>query len=250
MFNMMGFGAELGATVMLDNPKEHGGRRLFGKKATWMEGLTRDFLTSHLWDVGSKKLSKPGYYEKNYGVPTLHVDMVEHISTLWGGPGKVIDIDLAKMVEKLGTRYRISYDVLRNHKSIRDVLDPSLRWLRYRYYVYVKANAYDKSVDLFKMSVVARPEARPETEVSAEQAEMVRNTWQEVMNEAALDEYNETIGMLDNVLASMVKGMEQIQERGTVATIAAKRGVEKGEVSPTKATFRYTRSGMPLVTLG
>jgi hypothetical protein len=171
---------------------------------------------------------------------------VESFVSFVGGAGSLMPLNLEDQLKKAGIRYTVARDIAKAEVS--KIL--AGRQARLNRKFYDLAHQYDGQMDLFTATCAAHPKGRAETGMSAEQAAQVGALWDMIRQQAAMDEYNETVGMIDDVLSKIAKNMEEVQERGTVTMVAAKRAAEKGEVSPTKATFRYTKSGMPLVTLG
>jgi hypothetical protein len=204
-----------------------------GKKATHMESCMK----------GMRNIQKGGAeagFNKAVRAP------IEYFVPYVGGAGSLMPLNLEDQLKKAGIRYTVARDIAK--AEVNKIL--AGRQARLNRKFYDLAHQYDEQMDLFAATCASQPQGRAETGMSAEQAAQVEALWNMIRQQAALDEYNETVGMIENVLSKIVKNMEEVQERGTVTMVAAKRAAEKGEVSPTKATFRYTKSGMPLVTLG
>ena len=169
------------------------------------------------------------------------------IAFVGGGP-TLIPIDINKLVESAGFRYKIAHDVLKN--AVISLLDRGRRQSRANEIFESLARQYNDQMDLFMATCATDPRGRAETGATAEQAAMVSQVWSSIRNQAAQEEYNETVGKIDDVYSQLVSSMQQIQEKGIVQVQALKRAQQRGEVSPTQATYRYTKSGVPLVTLG
>lgn len=168
----------------------------------------------------------------------------ENISSI--GPSSIIPIDIEFLLKRAPIQYRFAYDIIKRDINRYVDLSVSGRTRRMKDIFVNLAHEANQQMDLFKVQCAAQH--RDETNAPPELINQVAQVWDSLREEARNREYNETFDKLEQAIERLAKPMVQIQERGKIYSQSIKSG--KVEISPTKLTFRYTPSGMPLTTIG
>ncbi len=157
------------------------------------------------------------------------------------GPSDVIPINVDEMMKKLPVQYQFSYDIIK--RNLVGLFDKAGRLNRARA-IFVNL-AYANS-DIFQAQCVAQH--RDETGAPPEMLAQVGRVWDAMREVAKQQEYNQTFDEFEKKVEGLVSSMVAVSERGKVYKKAITAG--KIVVDPTKPTFKYTPSGIPLAVVG
>lgn len=159
------------------------------------------------------------------------------------GPVDVIPIDIDKLLKQANVQYRYAYSTI--HSIAREWLDQNKRLNKARNN-FVKI--YFSNPDHYDLSQAYCAVSRGGVPIPPGMTEQITNVIKQIQEMAKQQEYNETFDLIENKLEEIVKTMRDIQERGTIEKQALKSS--KTVVIPTKPTFKYSPSGVPLMVLG
>lgn len=163
--------------------------------------------------------------------------------------GRVVPISLEDIYRQY-PQYRSLFSVLQTNVGgdflgLKHLIDVGSRMYKMQSHFVRFARQANSEMDLFVAQCAAQH--RDETGVPFTQ-EQIAPIWESLREQARQMEYNETMDEVYRRLNSYIGQAEAARQRGMVYQQALKVG--KTEVSPVKATFKYTPSGVPLAVLG
>jgi hypothetical protein len=129
--------------------------------------------------------------------------------------------------------------------GLRQLISSGARVYKMQNYFIQYARQANAENNLFEVYCAAQH--RDETGVPFT-TDVLAPIWQSIREAASQREYDETMDEVYKRLDSYIKPALEAQQRGQVYTQTLKVG--KTEVSPVKATFKYTPSGVPLAVVG
>lgn len=165
-------------------------------------------------------------------------------SNLVGLEASLIPIDIND--PNVDRRYKIAYDVLKKSKQGGLLLDMRRRQSKFEEIFNKLAYKYNGQLNLFELTCASRPQGLRESGLNASQVRSINNVWYNIRDQAIEEEYNDTVSQL----LALADSMRQVQERGDVMSQAVKKAQALEVKSEVKPTFRYTKSGVPLMVLG